>query len=129
MKNKYIKQKPPYEEYRKIALRFLKEMGLFSAWKEYIIVYLPKSNSSQSKIIYRFNWYKVSHIDVIFGRSNFTYFLRTKYGIKYGTSISDIFRTYVSKIYGNKYSFNVNNTYDGGLIVKVNKETGRIILI
>lgn len=117
----------PYNEYRKIALRFLKEMGLFTAWKEYITVYLSKSKEIQSKTIFHYNWYKVKNIDTIFGRSNFTRFLRTNYGIKYELTISDIFRIYVSKIYGDKYNFNVPLKYDEN--VEVNKKTGRIILI
>lgn len=85
------------EENRKIALRFLKEMGLFSAWKEYVRkIGLKDSN-------YATNWFKTKNdnISSIFGRTAFTFFLRNKYGISIPSRvicITDMFRQYVSEM-------------------------------
>lgn len=49
---------------KKIAIRFIKEMGLFKAWKEYI-----KSDKFYINI---WNDCKFTKIDEIFGYTNFT---------------------------------------------------------
>ena len=80
------------EENRKIALRFLKEMGLFSAWKKYV----RKKDSIDTT-----NWFKTKNARIIsiFGRTTFTLFIRKKYGIIIPNiiCISDMFRQYVSE--------------------------------
>jgi hypothetical protein len=81
------------EENRKIALRFLKEMGLFSAWKKYV-----RNKDS----IDATSWFKTKNASIssIFGRTTFTLFLRKKYGVTIPSRIiciSDMFRQYVSE--------------------------------
>ena len=74
-----------FDRNRKMALRFLKEIGLLNAWKEY-------TNGSE----YRKNtWHKKVHIDSIFGDANFTGFLSNRYGIRLKAPISNMFRYYL----------------------------------
>jgi hypothetical protein len=93
------------EEFKKIALRFLKERGLFNKWKKYWhdkaenpgkIGGLAGANVK--------NWYEKYHIDRIFGQENFTQYLQTYYGYR-GRQISDEFRSYVITFYQGKYEF------------------------
>lgn len=72
---------------KRLALRFLKETGLFEAWKFYI---------KKEKI--NKNWYNKVFVDKIFGDSNFTYFLKIKYSIFLNTTITGMFRYYLIEI-------------------------------
>ena len=77
---------------KKIILRFLKELGLLHAWQSYVKtrhfnqIFLKTGKKGL---------YDERYIDRIFGNSDFTYFLRKKYGFKIHSSISNIFRFYV----------------------------------
>ena len=80
------------ERNKKIVLRFLKELGLLHAWKSYV------KTKHYSKVFLKTDikgLYEEKYIDRIFSRSDFTYFLRRKYGFRIHTSISNIFRFYV----------------------------------
>ena len=78
-----------YLEHKKIALRFLKELGLLSVWKRYIYgnIYRIKE--------YSHKWYKHECIDSIFGDSCFTSFLSQNYGIRVHTTVSELFRYWI----------------------------------
>lgn len=88
----------------KIAKRFLKEIGLFNAWKEY--------TSSKSKFIFYDLWY----VDSIFSDTSFTNYLQVNKGIHLSNYISDIFVSYLTlyfneDIKNNKFIFKYNG-YD-----------------
>jgi len=94
------------EEFKKIALRFLKERGLFNKWKKYWhdkaenpgnIGGLDGANVK--------NWYEKYHIDRIFGQENFTHYLEMRGEYRGWYSISDEFRSYVRTFYQDKYKF------------------------
>ena len=76
---------------KKIILRFLKELGLLHAWQSYV----KTRRYTQILKINKKSLYEEKYIDRIFGNSDFTYFLRKKYGFKIHSSISNIFRFYV----------------------------------
>jgi len=76
-------------EYKKIAKRFLKELGLYNAW----LIYL----GAEKAIAYKKSWYKKYYIDSIFGETLFTSFLHKAYGVRLEATISDIFRYYLIK--------------------------------
>lgn len=87
------------EGVKKLALRFLKEAGLLSAFHEYI------ANNKDCDIFERCNlntWYKdVYHYDEVFGRLNFTRFLRREKNIHIrDASFSDVYRAWLKEIYG-----------------------------
>ena len=73
---------------KKIAIRFIKEMGLFKAWKEYI-----KSDKFYINI---WNDCKFTKIDEIFGYTNFTLYLHNKHKMNFNSTITYIFRYYLS---------------------------------
>lgn len=77
---------------KKIILRFLKELGLLHAWQSYV------KTRHYTKVFLKAgikSLYEEKYIDRIFSNSDFTYFLRRKYGFRIHTSISNIFRFYV----------------------------------
>ena len=93
-----------FEEFKKIALRFLKERGLFNKWKKY---WHDKAENHR-KIggldgTSVKNWFEKYHIDRIFGQENFTEYLQRYYGYSVCCSISDEFRSYVITFYQDKY--------------------------
>ena len=94
-----------FEEFKKIALRFLKERGLFNKWEKYWhdkAKYHRKIGGLAGANVK--NWYEKYHIDRIFGQENFTLYLQVYYGYR-GYSISDEFRSYVNTFYQGKYEF------------------------
>lgn len=86
----------------KIAIRFLKEIGLFNAWKEY------ESSS--------LHFYDLWYVDSIFSDTSFTKYLQVNKGIHLSDYISDIFVSYLTlyfneDIKNNKFIFKYNG-YD-----------------
>ena len=75
-------------KYKKIAKRFLKELGLYNAW----VIYVETEKALTNK-----SWYKKDYIDNIFGETKFTSFLGRTYGIRFEATISDMFRYYIIK--------------------------------
>ena len=92
----FVEQKVNHNLYRKIAIRFLKESGLYNAFKDYL-----KSRSKNEKE----NWYRKELIDQIFSESYFTAFIERTRGFHPDYKITPIFRTYVKKKYGHKFEF------------------------
>lgn len=95
------------EEYKKIALRFLKETGVLTQWHLYIHKkgYCSDFNESKKRLNNK-NWYDVECVDRIFGRTLFTDFLEETSNLIFdGFSVSDLFRTYIRKNYPNEYHF------------------------
>lgn len=95
------------EEYKKIALRFLKETGLINYWRKYISEdgYVSKCDGGVERITAS-NWYEVKHIDRVFGRTLITNFLKKNCGFEIkGYSISDLFRTYLRKNHTDEYIY------------------------
>ena len=70
---------------KKIIFRFLKEMGILTAWE--CFVHSNKLND---------NIYCKKYPDNIFSSLRFTYFLRTKYKLHLNCSITNLFRLYAS---------------------------------
>lgn len=94
-----------FEEFKKIALRFLKERGLFNEWKKYWHdkAVNPKKIGGLAGANVK-NWHEKYYIDRIFGQENFTLYLQL-YGGYRGRQISDEFRSYVRTFYQDKYEF------------------------
>ena len=78
-----------YEISKKIVIRFLKEMGLLNAWKQYL-----RSNLVDD--YKRRTIYDNEYPDKILGNSRITYFLKKNYNFKIESSITQIFRLYAS---------------------------------
>ena len=78
-----------YEIGKKIVIRFLKEMGLLNAWKQYL-------RSNLVSDYKRKTIYDNEYPDKILGCSRITYFLRKTYNFKIESSITEIFRLYAS---------------------------------
>ncbi len=86
----------------KIAIRFLKETGLYVAWKQY---------AATNHIFYNLNY-----VDSIFSDTSFTDYLQIKKGINLEDYISNIFVSYLTlyfnnDIKNNKFIFKYNR-YD-----------------
>ena len=75
-----------YKRNKRIAIRFLKELGLLNAWKQYVSKY------SHNYTTYK--WYEKDYLDSVFGDTCFTSFLK-KYGVEIYTTISELFRYWV----------------------------------
>ena len=101
---------------KKIAIRFIKEMGLFKAWKEYI-----KSDKFYLGI---WNDCEFTKIDEIFGYTTFTVYLRSKHKMKFNSTITHIFRYYLSvlKFPPTKFNANIDNAKEDVFI----DENGKI---
>lgn len=69
---------------KKIAMRFLKELGLLNAWKQYV--------SKHSHNYRERKWYEKDYLDSVFGDTCFTSFLSHNYGVKIYTTVSELFR-------------------------------------
>lgn len=78
-----------YLEHKKIAIRFLKELGLLNAWKQYI------SKHRNQYVLKGYDWYEKEYLDSVFGDSCFTSFLSLNYGVKIYTTVSELFRYWV----------------------------------
>jgi hypothetical protein len=111
---------------KKIILRFLKELGLLHAWQSYV----KTKRYKQILEIHKKGLYEEKYIDRIFGRSDFTFFLREKYGFKIHSSISNIFRFYVleTSIINQKELF-ACETGKANLDVTIDKKTNAIKFI
>ena len=70
---------------KKIIFRFLKEMGILTAWE----CFIPSNKLND-------NIYCKKYPDNIFSSLRFTYFLRTKYKLHLNCSITNLFRLYAS---------------------------------
>lgn len=120
------------KEGKKVALRFLKEAGLYSAWKEYVTSDEKRKKycSTSPKTLTVKNWYIKNYIDEIFGETLFTNFLLNKYNFYIPSTISTVFRFYLSTIYGKKFMFNLRRGYDSVSrdLVTIDKETGNVNL-
>lgn len=111
---------------KKIILRFLKELGLLHAWQSYV----KTRRYNQILKINKKSLYEEKYIDRVFGNSDFTYFLRKKYGFKIHSSISNIFRFYVleTSIISGKELFQCK-PYNADLDVIIDKKTNTIKFI
>lgn len=99
------------EEYKKIALRFLKEAGLLNYWRKYISSdgYCSKVEDNIERLTSS-NWYKVKYIDRVFGRTLISEFLEKNCNLDLkGYSVSDLFRTYLRKNHTNEYTYKCSN--------------------
>ncbi len=115
------------KEGKKIALRFLKEAGLYTAWKEYIVNEAERNKNQGSIInITVKNWGKRKFIDSIFGCTLFTEFLKNKYGFEMASNISNFFRVYIEEMYKNKFILSFSPKYNSFLRQAIDKETGSI---
>ena len=118
------------KEGKKVALRFLKEAGLYTAWKEYISSDEKRKKycSNTPRQITTKDWYKKTNIDSIFGDTLFTNFLLNKYNLNFPSTISSLFRFYLRTIYGNKFSLKLPFYYDAinKTICTIDKETNNI---
>lgn len=112
-------------EYKKVALTFLKELGLLRAWKIYLTDYNEKRKFFKRPFNAK-NWYKVTRIDEIFGRTDFTAYLHAEHRKNYPVTITEIFRLYVIKLYGVKFPIGLQINYDIENYVKIDKMSGRI---
>lgn len=115
------------KEGKKIALRFLKEAGLYAAWKEYVVNEAERNKNQGSIVnITVKNWSKRNFIDSIFGCTLFTEFLKNKYGFEMASNISNFFRVYVEEMYKNKFILRFSPRYNSFLRQAIEKETGNI---
>jgi len=115
------------KEGKKIVLRFLKEAGLYTAWKEYIVNEAERNKNQGSIInITVKNWGKRKFIDSIFGCTLFTEFLKNKYGFEMASNISNFFRVYIEEMYKNKFILSFSPRYSSFLRQAIDKETGSI---
>ena len=115
-------------EYKKVALAFLKELGLLRAWKIFLTEYNERRKFFKRPFNIE-NWYKVDKIDTIFGRTDFTAYLHAEYMKNYPTTITEMFRLYVKKLYGVKFPLGGPTNYDVEDYVKIDKISGRISII
>jgi len=101
------------QEYRRVALRFLKDAGLYYWWKKYINYEDGRNVYTGLPKPFKENWYKVTHIDSIFGRSSFSFFLR-KNEVHLPYQVVHIFRYYLHIMYGDdKFPLDFPRRYDG----------------
>lgn len=97
--------------HRKIALRFLKETGLYKAWFDYIKSPIGKDFIGEKK------WYDHEYVISIFGATRFTDYLAAKCGIKLNSAIYKYFRTYVELYYSD--SFDGENMIRHLIVLKI----------
>ena len=89
------------ELFKKIALRFLKESGLYHSFLKYLFY-----NDMSELIASHKEWYNKKFIDDIFGSTYFTSFLEKRILNKpFGFTITDLFKAYVTKKYPGKFRF------------------------
>lgn len=96
--------------YKKVATRFLKDIGLYSTFLEYVND--PKKHGTFYKLS-KNNWYKKEHVDMIFGQTMFTAYIEKKINGKLDHTITDVFRTYLNKKYPGKFTFRRNQFIKG----------------
>ena len=101
-----------YAEFKKVALRFIKELGLYSKWIEYL------QKNEQVK-----TWYKKTYIDNIFGHASFSSYLKSY--IRYDELISEMFRSYIAQIKRCDLNLQFNTHVDN---IRVDEDT-RIVQI
>jgi hypothetical protein len=92
------------KEFKKIALRFLKERGLYSKWKEYLYAKKIKGEKLGGlNGIGPNNWYEKKQIDRIFGQENFSHYLShyCQYPV---ICITNEFRSYLKTFYEGQHS-------------------------
>ena len=87
------------ERNKKIFYRFLKEVGLYSAWKEYL---LEENKKGDYKYVPDYSKF----IDSAICNSRFTDYLRKKYGLIFNQPITRLFRYF---IYKNMLNCNLGN--------------------
>lgn len=111
------------KEYKKVAIRFLKEAGLYKAWQDYLKYEENKSNSSFTN---KGDWYKTNCVDEIIGRSSFTFYLTKCKQFKLPINCVHIFRSYIRCMYGvDKYRMRFINS-DNSSDVQIDKLSGTI---
>jgi hypothetical protein len=83
------------QEFKMVALRFLKETGLLPYWSIYV-----KERPYMSPT----SWYRRKYIDSIFGMTDFTSWLGKNFNIilPYRTNVTNLFRYFVSQEYSKK---------------------------
>jgi len=87
-------EKEKHEERKKVVIRFLKECGFYHQF----LKYLKTEKGSRT-----YKWYEKKTIDSILGELNFTEYLSVYGEFRMNTFLTAFFRTYLKKIYGNKY--------------------------
>lgn len=89
------------KEFKKIALRFLKEAGLYKAFFKYILY----NDLDMSKTPYK-GWYDKKYINSIFGDTYFTQFIEKKYlNRDCGFTVTSLFKAYLEKKYPGRFKF------------------------
>ena len=105
---------------KKIASRFLKELGLYGQWKQYI----DSDKPLLSRDVNRKNWFKnLTTIDHIFGRVDFTSFLGAKCHYCLPEIISKLFRQYISTFH---CDYKIINEYGISKRLNIDEETHNI---
>ena len=88
------------KEYMRIALKFLKELGLFVEWKEYLGSDIHTSRSTHDP---NTHWSDKFELYQVFGQTLFTRFLREKKGLYIRSSggqelcVYEAFQAYIGK--------------------------------
>lgn len=118
-----------YESNKKIATRFLKEIGLYTCW----LKYLGATEIKGGRMYYnsdcqKHNWYKREYIDDVFSKSSFTKFLTNECGLNLRSYITDLFRLYL-RVNDAVAEYRLNRTWNDWLSealsdVIIDKETG-----
>ena len=97
----------------RIALKFLKELGLFVIWKEYIISDMHTSRATYEP---HKHWSDKSELHQVFGQTLFTRFLREKKGLYIRSGggqelcAYEAFQAYIGKYYSQYgYGFLANS--------------------
>ena len=95
------------KQYKKITLRFLKEIGLYKAWINYL-------NSPEGKDFVCGKWYDKRYIISILGATTFTKYIGKYYGIILQAPIFKYFRTYVELYYPDVFDGEIYDIITGG---------------
>lgn len=111
-----------YKKNKKIVLRFLKDVGLYKAWKDYLYTHRDRPEYMSE------NWYKKIFTDSILGRTSFSSFLRSRYGIILCSSSSEMLRYYIKANNIECYVSGGYNYHDVNKDIVINKMTGEIKL-
>lgn len=111
-----------YKKNKKIVIRFLKDIGLYKAWKDYLYTHRGRQECIGE------NWYKMVFTDSILGRTSFSSFLRSRYGIRLYSSSSEMLRYYIKANNIECYVSCCYNYHDVYKDIVINEATGEIEL-
>lgn len=107
-----------HQEFKKITLRFLKEVGLYRPFLNYIMSLDGKWYNTNLS-----NWFEKKLIDQTLGQTNFTEHLVIKKHFCIKGRITALFREYLTKKYPNKFQFAVQKWYvDENTIIDTEKD-------